>query len=441
MLQVATALQNRSSSAAAAAKNASGLLVVPKVLQKAVAMLQHVLAAETKAISDAQSSIAEAGVVLWEPGFSIQHTIHVLMPTHTHSKVLALSVVAAAAVAIGWMTFWLLGSFNFQTSAFRVAMLSFSFTVLSCGMNVVSKSLVLTLYSPLLISAWQMSMTATASMLVSKGHFEGSRREMLNWTPVPLLHLGVVLSFYLSFQYLSLSVLMVFKCLEPLVVLALETCSSPADRRPYVSQQMLWALALTAGSSIVYCCRAEVSAQGILYASLHSCLVFAERTAAALLRKTHCQGLSRETGTLLNNLMGLPAALATAHFLGDLGTADWQVWLASQSSILLIVSGTVGSLIGLPALALQREVSASHFMTLQLVGRIAVVALGVGVFHDPFASIFEIIGLPFCFLGSFLYGRALCRSKSQPNCNIPLQRPKDISHQLFGASTKYARPN
>lgn len=279
-------------------------------------------------------------------------------------------------------------------------------------MNVVNKSLVEALRAPALVTGAQMSMTVLSTVILSRNRFRGSRSEVLKWSPVPVLFFAMLLSSFLTYKYLSLSMLMVVRNLGPLVVLPIEMFAMPADRRPFVTWQMLLALLVLLASSFVYCTRIEVSWRGLTFAALNLVLGVADRVAQRRLLTTECQGLSIESCMLLNNALGLFPTFFMASYLGELAAIDLHLWLASSTALLLLLSGIIGSCICYFAIALQREIAATSFMVIQNVVRMAVVLVGVLLFHDPIGWPFQVLGLALSFVGALWYGKSLLDGKA-----------------------------
>merc|ERR1719401_668895 len=129
-------------------------------------------------------------------------------------------------------------------------------------------------------------------------------------------------------------------------------------------------------------------------------LAITDRVAQRRLLTTECRGLSTETCMLLNNLIGLVPTLILAGALGEFNLVSAKVWLASITTILLLMSGVLGSGICYFALAVQRELTATSFMVLQNAVRMAVVLFGVIAFSDPIGFPWQVIGLLLSFAGA-----------------------------------------
>merc|ERR1719284_821924 len=110
----------------------------------------------------------------------------------------------------------------------------------------------------------------------------------------------------------------------------------------------------------------------------------------------------------------------TSHF-------DSKVWFHSTTTLLLLLSGLIGTGICYFAIAVQREISATSFMVLQNAARIAVVFAGVALFNDPLDSVYQRAGLILSFGGAMWYGQtqleanAMAKAAAQKEDQKPYQ--------------------
>merc|ERR1719356_2334143 len=107
---------------------------------------------------------------------------------------------------------------------------------------------------------------------------------------------------------------------------------------------------------------------------------------------------------LLNNLIGCFPTVALGVVVKEASNFDANLWFKSTGTLLLLLSGVIGTGICYFAIAVQREISATSFMVLQNAARIAVVIAGVLLFHDPLDSEYHALGLLLSFGGALWYG-------------------------------------
>jgi solute carrier family 35 protein len=273
-------------------------------------------------------------------------------------------------------------------------------------MNVVNKALVQSLDAPTLVTAAQMFMTVFSTLLLARDRLQGDTAEVLKWSFVSLLFFGMLCSSFFSYKYLTLSMLMVIRNLGPIITLPIEYVIMSPDKRPVVNVQMILALSLVLVSSLAYFQKIEVSLAGIGFAFLNMVLAITDRITQRRLLTTECRSLSTETCMLLNNVLGMIPTLTLGLYLGEFKNARAAQWFMSADTILLVLSGIIGTGICYFALAVQREISATSFMVLQNGVRAAVVVVGVVVFLDPISWPWQIVGLALSFTGTLWYGRA-----------------------------------
>jgi hypothetical protein len=161
------------------------------------------------------------------------------------------------------------------------------------------------------------------------------------------------------------------------------------------------------GSTIMYFTGLDVSKTGFAFACLNVVLSSAERIAQRTLWARHCGSLSPEMCMLLNNIIGLFPTVAIAIWLGEVSSMNFNMWLSSSTISLLLLSGIIGIGISHIASAVRLELANVSFMVLQNLVRVAVVIVGVFVFHDPYGWPLQALGLVFSFVASLWYGKSL----------------------------------
>merc|ERR1740138_629051 len=346
----------------------------------------------------------EPGVEL-ETGYESSHAITATKPqARSTLQVLISCVSVIALLALGWGIYWFKG--GEEVPAIKLALLMGSFAVCSWGMNVVDKTLVKDLGVPTLVTGAQMFMTVVACLIIGRSKFSGSWDEIAKWCVIPFIFFSMLVSSFFTYKYLTLSMLMLVRNLGPIITLPIETAIMPADKKPYVTTPMLMALAVVLGSTFVYCQKIEVKLGGILLAILNMCLAITDRVAQRRLLTTECKGLSTETCVFLNNFVGLVPTAVMAVVTGEFAKVDAAKFFLSMTTVLLVLSGVIGTGICYFAIAVQREISATSFMVLQNCVRMAVVFVGVLVFLDPIGWPWQVIGLAMSFVGALLYGKA-----------------------------------
>jgi len=373
---------------------------------------------------------------------STKHTIHAKkhishgsaqVPKRSNFQVLIICLAVIGAVSVGWISFYAISQTSPppsrigaeeapQTSKAELLLLCASFGACSWGMNVVNKTLIHALEAPALVTGAQMLMTVMCTLLLGWGKLNGTWRQVKYWSFIPVIYFGMLVSSFFTFQYLTLSMLMIIRNMGPLITLPIESCVMPPDKAPTIRGPMIVSLLVVFASAIIYCHGAQTSSKGLFFSLLNMVLAIADRVAQRRLLSIECGGpsrLSTESCMLLNNSIGLIPTILLAMWLGDFARADVQVWFMSINTLLLILSGVIGAGICYFALAVQREISATSFMVLQNVVRMAVVAVGVLVFLDPIEFPWQVGGLILSFSGAFWYG---CL-QSQP---IDRRRMKEI---------------
>lgn len=296
---------------------------------------------------------------------------------------------------------------------FRIALLCFSWTAASVGMHTLNKDLVTILDAPSIITVLQMCMAGLIMLLF---HFYKIQqvammhpRQCAHWFIVPLAFSGMLLTSFFTYKYVTLSVMTVVRNLAPLLALPFELWLMPASKRPNVSYESVSAMCVMVSGAALYGCSASaVSMVGVGFAFLNMFMAIFDRMLQRRLLIQECKDLNLETCTFINNFLGLIPALCVAHFTDEFSLVDLHKveWMNPATIFLLVLSGGVGLGICFFGLAVQRSISATSFLVLQNVSKLAVVTVGIGLFGDPIHSQFILIGLAFSLGGSCWYGKS-----------------------------------
>jgi len=376
----------------------------------------------------------------------IKHTIHAKKhishgfakaPRRSTFEVLMICLSVIGVVSLGWIWF----AFS-QSSAppsgkgaeevppiskAKLVLLCASFGACSWGMNVVNEALIHELKAPALVAGAQMLMTVMCTLLLRWRRLNGTWRQVKYWSFIPVIFSGMFVSSMFSFQYLTLSMLVILGNLGPLITLPIESCVMPPDKLPTTTGPMIVSLLVVFAGTIIYCHGVQTSVKGLFLSLLNTVLAVVSRVAQRRLLSIECggsSGLSIESCMLLNNSMGLIPTVLLSMWLGEFARADVQQWFMSISTLLLILSGVIGSGICYFSLAVVREISATSFMVMKNIVRVAVVAVGVLVFLDPIKLPWQAGGLIISFSGALWYGYL----QNQPVDPTRMKEEKEAAH-------------
>merc|ERR1719160_1917067 len=152
----------------------------------------------------------------------------------------------------------------------------------------------------------------------------------------------------------------------------------------------------------------EFSVIGVMFAVLNLFLAVTERMTSRRLLVQECNGLPLEGCTLVNNFLGLFPTLALAFITQETAKVSDHaaVWTDPKVLVLMALSGGIGLGIGYFGFAVQRLISATSFLVLQNVSKVAVVGTGIVFFQDPIKSPPQAAGLLLSLGGSYLYGKS-----------------------------------
>jgi drug/metabolite transporter (DMT)-like permease len=326
--------------------------------------------------------------------------------TSISSSVFLVCGTVLVALTVSWGAYAALTATGKEIKTLKLALLCASFGACSWAMNVLNKALVTTLQAPTLVTGAQMMMTVIGSLLLARSKLNLDSVQVLKWSFVPLLFFGMLVSSFFSFEYLTLSMMMIVRNLTPLVTLPVEMLVMPADKQPHVDRWMIMALLVMLAGAFSYGGAVKLSGLGLAFALLNMVLAIADRVAQRKLLTTSCKDLTTETCVLLNNLLGCVPTAFIGYQLGEVQHFNADLWFKSSATALLILSGIIGSGICYFAIAVQREITATSFMVLQNTARMCVVVAGVLIFGDSIDSPTKIAGLLLSFIGAVWYGKS-----------------------------------
>jgi len=322
-------------------------------------------------------------------------------------QIIVFCVCVYGALGVTWVIFKRLPEER-RPPSMELVLLCVTFLCMSAGMNVLNKSLVTALKAPALVTAAQMGMAVLALSITSmKTLMETDRKMLLTWLLVPGLFSAMLLSSFYTYSFISLSLLTVVRNLGPLVSISVESAVMPPEKRPVLNVWVVSSILLMLVGAITYAGGlTEISVYGIMFAVLNLCLAVTERMTSRRLLVEECRGMPLEICTFVNNFFGLIPTLTLAYAVSEISDTRAARWTDPGVLVLLLLSGAIGLGINYFGNAVQRIISATSFLVLQNVSKIAVVCMGVVFFQDPIKSVSAITGLALSVSGSYLYGKA-----------------------------------
>lgn len=356
-------------------------------------------------------------------------------PDRTPGQVNGILSLLFFVMGLSWCAYfgvsWKAGA---EMKLMRLVLICWSLGFCSWAMSVANKSLVTALQSPALICTVQLFITSFIVAIVGHRRFTGSPMQILRWCSVAVVFFIQILTSLYTMQYLSLSMLNVIRNLGPLITLPLELMIMPEGLRPIMSLSSVLALLLLVASTFAYFGGIHVMKIGIVYAALNMCLAVGSLVLRRRLLTTECSSLSTETCMLVNNAVGFVPCLMLSAFAGELTRPPSIHYVFTDDvCILVLLSGIIGTGISYFGLALQREITATSFMVLENVVRMAEIYAGVALFGDPITWPWQSIGLIASFVGAVWYGRTQSDVECGPSLSEAKAAPTKLS--LQAAST------
>jgi len=294
----------------------------------------------------------------------------------------------------------------------KVGLLCLTWCTMSVGMHTLNKTLAVLLGAPSLIALTQMAVSVIIFGAISwRDIAVANRSQMFTWMIVPVFFAAMLISSFYTYQYISLSLLTIIRNLTPLVVLPIETLTMPEDKQPLVNKEVVASILVMLCGAIIYSGNlTNFSWVGVFFAVLNMFIACTDRLIQRQLLTNHCKGLTSATCSILNNGFAMIPTIGMAMMTHEVATATTPEniahWSDPQTIVLIVLSGFIGMGICYFGFECQREISATSFMVMQNVSKIAVVAVGVSVFGDPLSSVWAYLGLVMSISGSLAYGKA-----------------------------------
>lgn len=358
------------------------------------------------------------------------------------TQVCTMCLVLYGSLALAWGVYWhskagrAAPSRNLQQAQeggqdrARVSLLCITWAATSVGMHVLNKSLVTTLEAPALISTVQMSIAVVTTSVLCGGQLRvAPRDQLLWWLSVPLFFAGMLVTCFYAFEYITLTLFTVVRNLAPLVVLPVEYAVMPREARPVLTSPTIAAILIMLVGATVYCegNLASISVIGVVFALLNVIMAVLDRVLQRRLLTQECKDLPSGLCTIVNNLVGVIPTFALACATGQLKDAGVPahraVWLDSRMMLLLLISGLVGTAICYLGFEVQRAISATSFLVMSNLSKVAIVLAGGVFFGDSLGTPLSVMGIVLSLGGSFLYGNEQLKVERVKAAQGPLDKP------------------
>lgn len=367
-------------------------------------------------------------------------TTVMLQPTVNDEKLGSIKLCAALAVCLGiaWTVYYLKRDLFKDQSIVYMVLIGASFCATSLSMNVLNKICVSLTGAPSTLTTIQMAVTLTATMALNFREVLGAdRKKMLKWMIVPVVYAGMLNSSLLGYEYLTLSLVTVFRNLAPLVTMTIESVIMEPDQRPKVTLPIICALLMMVCGAFIFAHGSDHSTAtviGLAVMALNTMMAIGDRLLQRRLLVSECKDLPLSACMTLNNSLGMIPTFAMAMTMHEVQgyQAHHAAWTDPPTLLLIAMSGGLGMGIGFFALMCQKAMSATSFMVLQNMSKIAVVGVGVFVFGDQMSGPARICGMILSLLGSAAYGFAVKAAAASQEMASKEPLPKDERHPLLG---------
>jgi len=308
----------------------------------------------------------------------------------------------------------------FQTEGVLYLLLvSTSFCATSISMSVLNKACVSLTGAPAVLTGIQMAF-AVAATLASKWKevFGADRKQMLRWCIVPVFYAGMLNSSLFAFDYVSLSLMIVFRNLAPLGTMLVESFVMDAQHAPKVTLPAVLAIMMMVmGALLSTIGQSDASWIGLAVVLLNTLLAITDRLIQRRLLVSECTDLPLSTCMVLNNSLGMIPTFAIAMATNEVQTipAHHTAWTDPATLSLISLSGLMGLGIGFYGLMCQKAMTATSFQVLQNLTKVVLVFAGIYVFGDDMSTHTLQGGMALSIMGSAAYGLARASEAADKN--------------------------
>lgn len=299
--------------------------------------------------------------------------------------------------------------FDMKGTAY-VALVSASFCACSICMHTLNKACVSLTGAPSTLTTIQMAITVIVTLaLQGREVMEADRKKLAYWLFVPLVYAGMLNSSLLGYEYLTLSLVTVFRNLSPLVTMTVENLCMDAKHRQKLTAPILLSFAVLAVGAFVFSHgQAESTWIGLVIITANTLLAIGDRVLQRRLLVSECEGLPLSACMTLNNSFGMLPTFAMAIAMHEVQgyKLHYTAWTDPATLVLVGMSGCMGMGIGFFGLMCQRAMSATSFQVMQNASKVIVVCVGVFVFGDNLDGPTRLGGMALSLVGSLAYGVA-----------------------------------
>lgn len=291
-----------------------------------------------------------------------------------------------------------------------IVLAGFTFSVTSVSMHTLNKAVVSFTHQPAIVTSIQMFIAVVVIFSWSwREVLKADRLQLMKWCIVPAAYAAMLNSSLLGYEYLSLTLVTVFRNLAPLVTMAVETVIMPPEHRPKVSAPIVGSILLMiVGAMLFSWAETAFSWFGVGLIVLNTLLCIADRVLQRRLLIAECKDLPLNACMVVNNGLGIIPTLCFAYVSREVDVFEESAvnWRDPGIIVLVIMSGFMGLFIGLSGLMCQKVMSATSFQVLQNMSKVVVVAMGVTIFGDKMNDPSRILGMLLSLGGSLAYGYA-----------------------------------
>jgi drug/metabolite transporter (DMT)-like permease len=314
------------------------------------------------------------------------------------------------ALGVAWTFYFLRKDLFPEKSVAYIVLVGFSFSVTSVSMNTLNKVCVSFTDAPSSVTLVQMMVALVCFMAVYyREVLQADKTQLMKWCIVPVFYAGMLNTSLIGFEYMSLTLVTLFRNCAPLLTMVIEQFVMPPEHRPKFTLPTVASFAIIVLGAFIYSYTQEsFPVIGLLIIMLNTLLAILDRVVQRRLLVEECKDLPLQACMVLNNSLGMIPTLIMALAQHEFSIIrDHRAnWTDPGIVTLLVMSGFMGLGIGIFALMCQKNMSATSFQVLQNGSKVVTIGIGVKLFGDRIDSAARVFGLALSLVGSAAYGYA-----------------------------------
>lgn len=302
-----------------------------------------------------------------------------------------------------------------------------SWMICSVAMMMLNKKAISTFPYECTLTAVQMLFSVMVLLCSFRYIRFGSMRDVLRWSLVTPFFSGMLLTSMLALKHASMTLVVVFRCLSPILALPIEWLYLKTFQ---VNRSMLVAMLLMLlGTSLYASQLPRDNLPGIQWVFLNMLLAIGDRLLQRLMlaKEQNPVDISKAGVTLINNIVGFFVVTSIDAFQGGFAGSWHHLGELSPEGMRCVVLSCVVSVgISYTGVWAQSLISATSFLMLVNANKFIIIFMEVFVMQTLTINHLQLIGAILAVVSSVIYGHARQELKEETLPILTVGRDRKI---------------